>query len=369
MIDKITDKMGLNFSHSLRKDIDDIDDTDARASCSFDVTSSLKTVDYESIYINKGIESPIIKYFNDIPTVKSVVYHETSEHLYGKMSQAFDNGFFNAILIAYSYHIPLTLSPDNFWFQIIQEVSRHININSRKFKSHFVDSKSTDKIEIVVDITLSKSYSDGIRQIVESIRQNLKDDTFVSLCIKPFTTTTPLIQTCYGSVLMNSMESYFSYSMEMLCGIKHVTLNGKLVDWLDLVKRIEILKTMPYTKGIERNLDNMIIRLRQIINCYRGFVDKNFWNSIVNVVAHGSGSTICNGWITDFFIYDIKDRIIENNTPRNIFLNSIPLGYSGTPFVLDGQKMMLYSGQSGVQILEDKSITPSFINVVAIERT
>jgi hypothetical protein len=246
----------------------------------------------------------------------------------------------------------------------MQEVSRHINKNSAKFKHIFMEDADDNKLKIVANISNSESFDDGIKQIVEMIHEKVKDKSLSTLCTKPFTTTTPLIQTCYSSILMNSMQTYHSYGMSTMCGIKHVKLDGKLSDWMDLSQRIKTLKTMPYAEGIEGNLDMMIIRIRAIIDSYRGDVNINFWNSIIHMVACGSEATLCSGWITDFFIYDSHNHKIASS----INIKNIPLGYSGTPFELNGQNMILYSGQSGVQILPDQSITPSFVNVIAIKK-
>lgn len=336
-------------------------------SCSFNVDADLATVDYKKMY-NGYKKSTISNYFKNKPNIADIMTYKTSALLDENIDSAYGNGFFSAIMMAYSYHIPLTLRPDNFWFQIMQEIARHINKNSEKFRSHITDS--CEKTEVFVEIEPTQSFDDTIELLVDKLKMLVKDKSITNLCTKPFTTTTPLIQSCYGSVLMNAMQSYFSYGVGMTCGIKHVKLEGKLIDWTDLLERIKLLKTMPYAEGIEKNLDMMIINIEKIIASYRGVVDKEFWNSIVNQKSRGSGSPLCSGWILDFFIYDVNDNMFDDriNDVRYLALDDIPPGYSGTEFTFNGrQKMMFYSGQSGVQILSDKSITPSFINVVAIK--
>lgn len=328
----------------------------------FDIDLSLSD-ETSRIKKSKSSFSSIIKEQNERCNIHCMVSSRFLNEEYG----FFHNGFFGAIFTAYSYHIPLTLSPDNFWYQILQEVSKHINLNADKFK-HLI-TEATEKPLIDVDIT-GKCFVDGIDMIVKKLDSMVKDRTIIELCTTPFSTTTHLIQNCYGTILMNMMKEFFGYQMTTRCGIKQITLQGNEADWISLYNRVVKLSSMPYAEGIEDNLNLMIDTLPKIINCFKGDIDDMFWKNIISH-DHGSGYDYVSGWITNFFIYDIRNNIVKNrNSGRKIDTDMIPAGYSITPFIWDNQgvkhDMIIYGGQCGIQLLPDASISPSF-NMAFVE--
>jgi len=360
--------------------MDHTPETPFESSCSFDIDSHLK-VDtiFRDSYLNRKNTKCIEKFLNEQSRLTIMNYCNTSDH-FVSWSDGLNNGFFKAIFLAYSRHLPITLSPDNFFQIIMQEISRHININAEKFKHIFVDPSAKEPTNIIVDID-GKTFIDGIDMITDKLTEIVKDDTITSLSTKPFSTTTPLIMTSYKSVLMSSMKKYFTFEMKTRCGINKVFLNGTLDDWKDLLNRVHQLRSMPYAEGIESKLDRMIININNIIESYQGSVNKDFWRSIVRDLQNGSGSSIINGWILDFFIYDVNNKPIvpilwNPKLHVNKFdgehcvvnISDIPSGFSAIPFVFDIKgnkiKMMLYSGQSGVQILPNGSVSPNFMNTI-----
>ena len=347
--------------------------SDTRTSISFDIDPDLRVITDLYKY-NDGIDPH--RFINNLiensDKINQLVQCTTSEYFVEsqRLTHCINNGFFSAIFRAWCNHENLTLSPDNFWYQIIQEVGTHINKNSKKFKSMFTDS--VDKVMIEVNIT-DKTFDDGVDLIVEELKLQVKDQNIVNLFTVPFSTTTPLIQTCYGIALMNTLKTYFTYKMTSMCGIRGITLQGKKSDWIDLQTRINILRRMPYAQGIESNLDAMSARINKIINSYNSFgIDKNFWRQIVSR-TQSSGVDYVTGWITDFFIYDIKGNYIMTsgtywNRERRINTSDIPSGYCITPFILKDKgveyDMRFYSGQSGIQFMPDGSISPSFFRAI-----
>jgi hypothetical protein len=230
-------------------------------------------------------------------------------------------------------------------------------------------------VKIFVDVA-GKTMDQGVDLIVEKLKLRVKDKDIINLFTVPFTTTTPLIQTCYGAVLMNAMKNYYEYNMGCVCGIRKITLQGKKSDWIDLLSRIKRLRQMPYAQDIESNLDAMANNLEKIISSYDD-VDKTFWSQIV---SHKRGPCYSHitGWITDFFIYTNKGNYIKPGIigkvdneyvfGRLIDPSNIPLGFCTTPFSINVNgrmlDMILCSGQSGIQIMPDKSISPSFFRAV-----
>lgn len=67
----------------------------------------------------------------DIHYMKS----ERDENLIG----CYMHPFVQAVHIAYSQHLPVTISPDMIWYLIASGIAQHINNNAEKLRKSFVD--------------------------------------------------------------------------------------------------------------------------------------------------------------------------------------------------------------------------------------
>ena len=92
----------------------------------------------------------------------------------GKISAKSENlhPLFVAVYYAYTYHIPLILSPDHIWLTIIQGLSHHIKANSENLRSKFVCFEG--KMDIILirdDFVYGALKMIGVAQLINSMNK------------------------------------------------------------------------------------------------------------------------------------------------------------------------------------------------------
>ena len=241
------------------------------------------------------------------------------------------NGFVNTVLRAYNAHQNLVIRPDDVWIAIVSQLSFYINGNAEELRSKFVTHDGKKELLLFIPITpLDKiDWDSAGDRMTNLIDQNLVDKEFKEWVLPKFTTTTRVDKTVSAMLMMSSMKAYFSYKMEMLCGIPQVTLDGNKEDWMEIASRLEKLDTWDdKTKDWKRLLLPIITRF---IKAYEGEIDTDFWSHIIHSQSYGSGSASIYGWITAFTIFTEQGSYMGDSNERGLF-------YSQHPYVLDEVK-------------------------------
>ena len=225
-------------------------------------------------------------------------------------------GLFAAVLEAYNHHWNLRISPDDFWFPIIRRIASLIDDNSGKktVRKFFVDH--IDKEKIIVKTAARSiynvSYQRIFREFSEGIEKRIKKPDYAEVMRADFTTSTPELQIVSSITLMSSLQEYFEYRLNFVCGIKAVEMLGNLEDWKQLQQKfdrlIEILKPirqeLSSTDGFDMTYWVSSVRntLGKLVSTYRGRPDTDWWSKIMDhEVEYGSGaSDIYSGWIVEF---------------------------------------------------------------------
>jgi hypothetical protein len=113
-----------------------------------------------------------------------------------------------------------------------------------------------------------------------------------------FSTTSPAIRTASEVALMDSFSSYFTYSMNCVCGIPKITIEGTPADWQAIRARVEVLATY--------ELEWWVSRLRPILDEFvlaaEGHPTQSFWQAIYKP-KDDYGDQVATGWVTDLFPY------------------------------------------------------------------
>jgi hypothetical protein len=221
----------------------------------------------------------------------------------------------DAVHVAFSDHRPLTLSPDDIWLVIAQGFSHHVAENAEALRYRFVRHQGHRQLSATCTDWSLASFKQAIASFSGQIRE-ATDPVLHETLICDFSTTTPAIRTASEVVLMDSFSSYFSYTIECVCGIPKVTIAGTADDWRRVRAPIEVIETY--------NLGWWVSRLRPILDEFvlaaEGHPTREFWKAIYKP-AHAYGAQVATGWITDLFSYlgDAPDRrrnhIFEH--PRN----------------------------------------------------
>jgi hypothetical protein len=249
------------------------------------------------------------------------------------------NELINALHYAFSDHRPIEITPDHIWMLIAQGFSYHVAENSEQLRSKFVGHAEKEMIEVRND-RLKKGDSDSpweetfplfYKEIEKRVGEKVS-----KLIGDGFSTTTKSEEIAFQITLMDSMKTYFDYSVSTFCGIPAVTLKGTAGDWVEVKARTEQLREY----DLDWWVDEIIPILNEFIYTAEGSKSVYFWNSMYKYESASGGPRV-TGWITKFFPYaygfkDGKHNVICKNEGINhawgMELSDFPPGMSKTPF-------------------------------------
>ncbi len=205
---------------------------------------------------------------------------------------------------AFMDHRPLCLSPDIIWLMLIQGVANHINVNADELRRRLVRHEGKIPISIRRDDFVKGSpenpWAEAIDEFTSRVEERIGSE--FDLFRPTFTTTGPVERAAAGVVLLDAMQSYFTYDMETLCGIPAVTLEGTPEDWQAVADRAEQFGSL----DLEWWLEPLRGILHQFVAASQGVVDRQFWQSLYKYHDESGGSTM-TGWISALFPY-LKDE-------------------------------------------------------------
>merc|ERR1712110_1014918 len=109
------------------------------------------------------------------------------------------------------------------------------------------------------------------------IGANLNEKRHSELMKSNFSTTGKLESAVTNICLMDTMQEYFEYSFNCVCGIPFIELGGDFNDWTKLKEKAQIL--LPeFDLGYWS--EHLLPLLDQFINASKGSIDKLFWANI-----------------------------------------------------------------------------------------
>jgi len=246
---------------------------------------------------------------------------------------------------AFLDHRPLILSPDMIWLLICQGVANHINANAVQLRSHLVRHHGILKIKVRRDDFIKGSpenpWTEVFHEFSTAIRSHVGPD--IDRFLPAFTTTGPVERAACEVVLLDTMQSFFIYELETICGIPSITLEGTQEDWQTLAERVQSFGDLE----LDWWLGALSPLLHQFTEAACGRIDQGFWQSIYKYEG-GSGGPYITGWITTFFPY-LNDASTGRTTVRNhgfredegrwiyhpsrLTLSNLPQGLSRAPFL------------------------------------
>lgn len=126
--------------------------------------------------------------------------------------------FVRGAVEAWARHYHLILRPDDVWFAILSQMNFYMKKNAENLRHIFVDHKGQKPIRIegmhIVDML--GCFTNAIQAVV-------KTRWLKSWAMPAFSTTTKNNTMVANILLMGLMEKYFSYFMEITCGLPSVT--------------------------------------------------------------------------------------------------------------------------------------------------
>ncbi|MBP5219458.1 MAG: DUF4419 domain-containing protein [Bacteroidaceae bacterium] len=336
----------------------------------FKKTDISKTENYRVSYNGKEIAETITKDGTISGEPKNIIAtsfeNEDGLLYYGK------DAFYKCIIDAYAKHQPITLSPDMIWLLICQGFSRYVNAHAEEMRPLLVNHSG--KIDLTVETSddLFSGKADWeklMNDFSSQIEKNTKTDIAKTITAD-FSTTTLAERIASQTTLMESVKSYFDYTIIYIkCGIPNITIEGTPADWqrvIDKTRNLQSYKIGKWTNELEPILN-------EFLKASNGKPRQEFWQNIVkkkkiDELNRGGCSltkpTMIDGWILKFF----PDK--DGNTLDSISASqSMPDEYVCTGFkymvlsqngsVLKETQMELFAGFIGAQIdRRKKLITP-----------
>jgi hypothetical protein len=132
--------------------------------------------------------------------------------------------------------------------------------------------------------------------------------------------------------------SYFKYSMQLMCGIPSVTLEGEKSDWERLLARLDKLDSF----GEEPKAWAAMLRpiLTRFVRAFDGEPDIDFWSRVCHYYPQGSGPTYLSGWITAFCVWSSQGK------------------WQGPPISKPSRTITLLGGETVPELVLDKVCYP-----------
>lgn len=222
-----------------------------------------------------------------------------------------------AIHLAFNDHRPLVLSPDILWLLVAQGFAHHVNANAEELRDQFVKHPGKVVIAVRRDDFIKGSPENPWTEVFDEFTGQIREHVGAAthdLLLPAFSTTGIAEMAAAQVVLMDAMQSFFSYEFHTMCGIPQVVLEGTADDWEKLAERTRDLGRF----GLNWWTTALTPVLDEFVAASRGQVNVQFWQSIYKLDG-GSGGPYTNGWITAFFPY-LKNRQTGMATNRNPWL-------------------------------------------------
>ncbi|KAK4543076.1 hypothetical protein LTR36_005853 [Oleoguttula mirabilis] len=253
----------------------------------------------------------------------------------GKTFSADKNGFVSAAISAYSSHRHLKIRPEDVWLAILTQLSSYVNAHAEELRGSFVAHEGKKELRIV--------YSSGTRYTVDCadfatkigvmIQDNVVDPELRQWIMPAFSTTTEHDVAVASIVMMASMQKYFSYGMDILCGLPSVTLLGEKADYELILARLDKLRSYGKEPTLFANVLTPVLK-----RFVRSFDEPEseevvgFWNHILTSWNMGSGPIYYSGWITAFMLWDGDGKVLEGHDPSYLDEEVAPLTLNGVRY-------------------------------------
>lgn len=241
---------------------------------------------------------------------KARLHHRSTSSLVGLPTDAPETTeptsslLLRAVHLCFAAHLPLSLSPDLFWYAIVHEVAVHVRLNSRTYEGLFTDTPGYQQTIAVRDDQAPRDWEHSINLVQQPLRARIGDDV-ADLFQPAFSTTTPSDATATLVALMDVVSPYYRFRWQTLCGIPRIRLEGTDRDWRLLAGRVRELAE--WFEGLRPWFTALYPVLDAICATASGWgVDYTFWRSLYKWESASGGDRV-TGWITAFFAHQYTD--------------------------------------------------------------
>lgn len=278
----------------------------------------------------------------------------------------------------FATHQAFGLSPDTIWQTIVNQVATHIKLNAGKYGhlfTPFVGQKTPLRVR---DDLADNNWLRVLNKFEEPLLVFVGNEV-MSLFMPDFSTTTQLERVASLVSFMDAASPYYDYSVQTLCHIPLVRLEGAPSDWRKLYERASALSQ--HFGDLRLYFDDLLPVLLEISDTAEGMTPNNeFWSSIYKLRS-GSGGEKVTGWLTALLAFrqtphglvaregfDWRRQV--DSSWNALKTNDIPSLLSAVPFTWElggrDRKMTFVAGALGVDNTGDV-YTPK-LGVAVMER-
>lgn len=254
---------------------------------------------------------------------------------------------------AFDQHYGLVLSPDAIWVTVAQGFAKLVNREPEKFRGRFVTHKGKETIKVRRDEFVKgrpdNDWAGCYDEFAEQIAKYIGTESH-GLLVSDFSTTGPLERAVSNVVLMDTVQSYFTYVVETRCGIPFITLRGTTADWQKVLDKVRGLATFG---DLKLWLDDLVPIIQQFVAASAGSPDTAFWQSIYKSKSE-SGSLLVTGWLPKLL------PLVKARYERDVVIVNPLLGRPTVPphtvQLLGGRKPQYHERQR-VDLKRDDALT------------
>jgi hypothetical protein len=223
-------------------------------------------------------------------------------------------GYLYYLAKAYSLHKKVTLSPHDFWYIILSEISKIIIANPEKCRSLF--TSSSEKVEISIptgDVTEIDSV-----ELLKALKNYVPVNTDIFL--PKFSTATESYDIAAAATFAGGLKLYYNYST-YCCGIPEIKVTGTIADWKTIIDNLSVfcgyLKERNILEYENRKLSKWQSDVSEIIDMIclglNGEDITDFMKDIFSLKNIGSGGQKkVTGWISKIYCAICEVPMLEN---------------------------------------------------------
>lgn len=229
----------------------------------------------------------------------------TKSKAMGEAYEPTENGFIWTVVEAYNQHHHLVIRPDDVWLAIGTQFAFFLQANAEELRPKFVDHEGKKELVARQVATLKTAdYGKLAQDLAFEIGKNIHDKELKDWIVPAFSTTQDVDKVVGAMILMAAASKYFSYRMELCCGLPSVTLAGELQDWEEIERRAaKLLNYDTKSQVMTKWLKLLAPVLSQFTAAAAGKPDLQFWQRICSEHGNGSGPRYLSGWITVFSVF------------------------------------------------------------------
>ena len=278
------------------------------------------------------------------------------------------NPLLEAVHLAHTHHLPLTLSPAVVWNCILQGVGIHARVTNKPIvASKFTNiEKWSDTIPVDgygsdggVTFSWKTAVSDLSKAVAGRIREDYQDHLFPELSEM----TLPQL-TCWSAALSNphsTQRKHLFTTGGRDGGVAEIGLEGIYEDWTLLRDHVlQVLKDVHY--DLDWWVDSLCPILEQFVVAADGEADPGFWSRIYKATRLPADrrDPFIHGWINVLFPYleTGRGQFVVNDWPYKLKTKRLweaptslkfPSGLTSLPFcVMQGSKQYNFTFVSGL---------------------